>query len=442
MNQLLAKIGIRDESFELLTVRELVAHKVLERPLDGNHGEIHPKGEDFVVEGVPFIMATDVNSGQVDYVTCKFITAKQADSLRKGFARNGDVLLTHKATIGRTAMVKYDKHPYIMLTPQVTYYRVKNRCRLDNRYLRYYFESELFQKTLHLWADSGSTRAYLGITAQQKLPIIIPPIEKQRKIAGILASYDELIENHKLRISLLEKTGTEIYREWFIRLRFPGYQRVKVHKGVPEGWIRKPLPELADITYGFPFDGSRFNSDGRGRPIIRIRNIPESSTTDFTEEEAKDKYIVRSGDLLVGMDGEFHINHWYGDEAYLVQRVCRLKAKNPLFEGYLAQAIRAPVKHFESILMGATVGHLGAVHLKGTSLIVPTEDLHDRLEVFNEIYRQKLILEKATRALAKSRDLLLPRLISGKLSVKNLDVQLPPSMMDELEPTSSTTTNA
>lgn len=68
-----------------------------------------------------------------------------------------------------------------MLTPQVTYYRVKNRRRLDNRYLRHYFDSELFQKTLQLWADSGSTRAYLGITEQQKLPVIVPPIEKQRK---------------------------------------------------------------------------------------------------------------------------------------------------------------------------------------------------------------------------------------------------------------------
>lgn len=169
MNQLLKKIGIRDASFELLTVRQLVAEEILEKPLDGNHGEMHPKGDDFVDEGVPFIMATDVNNGQVNYTSCKFITARQADSLRKGFAKNGDVLLTHKATIGRTALVKYDEHPYIMLTPQVTYYRVKNQRRLDNRYLRYYFDSELFQKILQLWADSGATRAYLGITEQQKI---------------------------------------------------------------------------------------------------------------------------------------------------------------------------------------------------------------------------------------------------------------------------------
>ena len=102
MNALLKEIGIRDESFELLTVRQLIVQEILDKPLDGNHGEIHPKGEDFVAEGVPFIMASDLNNGQVDYTSCNFITAKQADSLRKGFAKNGDVLVTHKATIRRT----------------------------------------------------------------------------------------------------------------------------------------------------------------------------------------------------------------------------------------------------------------------------------------------------------------------------------------------------
>ena len=103
----LEKIGIRDQTFEFLTVAQLVKRGIIEKPLDGNHGEIHPKGEDFVASGIPFIMASDINDGVADYIGCKFITRKQADSLRKGFARNGDVLLTHKATIGRTAIVEY-----------------------------------------------------------------------------------------------------------------------------------------------------------------------------------------------------------------------------------------------------------------------------------------------------------------------------------------------
>ena len=193
MSEQLKKIGIQDDTFKLVTVKKLIEQSIIEKPLDGNHGEIHPKGNDFVDEGVPFIMASDINDSSVDYKGCKFITERQAQGLRKGFAKNGDVLLTHKATIGRTAIVEYEKHAYIMLTPQVTYYRIKDSSKLNNRYLKYYFDSELFQKTLHLWAGSGATRAYLGITEQAKLPVIVPPIAKQEKIGYIRNSQRMII---------------------------------------------------------------------------------------------------------------------------------------------------------------------------------------------------------------------------------------------------------
>jgi type I restriction enzyme S subunit len=179
-----------------------------------------------------------------------------------------------------------------------------------------------------------------------------------------------------------------------------------------------------------------------GRPIIRIRNIPESSTTDYTDEVVDDKYIVHHGDLLIGMDGEFHINHWHGDDAYLVQRVCRVKAKQPIFEGYLAHAIGAPVKHFESILMGATVGHLGAMHLKSIVLLIPPEPLRQRLDILNNLLRETLMLAKSSRILADTRDRLLTRLLSGALCVDHLDVRLPPTMAKDLNTEPTTTAHA
>jgi len=249
MNEL-RKIGIVDETFRLAIVDDLIAEQTLERPMDGNHGEQHPKVADYASEGIPFIMANDISGGRVNYSSCNFITKKQADGLRKGFAKPGDVLVTHKATIGRTALVGNEAMPYIMLTPQVTYYRVKNPKVLDNRYLRHYFDSELFQKTLAIWAGAGATRAYLGITDQRKLPIIVPSLAKQRKIATILTAYDDLIEVNKRRIALLEKMAEELYREWFVRMRFPGHQNTRFVKGVPEGWEPMPSNEMFDVLSG------------------------------------------------------------------------------------------------------------------------------------------------------------------------------------------------
>lgn len=172
------------------TVQELIDNGWLEEPLDGNHGSIHPKATDYVSSGVPFIMATDLKGGSVDLVNCAFISEQQASTLRKGFSHPGDVLLTHKATIGRTAIVP-DTCRTIILTPQVTYYRVKKQ--ICNRYLKYYFDTPGFQATLANWAGSGSTRAYLGITAQKKLPVVLPDFETQLRISGILGALDDKI---------------------------------------------------------------------------------------------------------------------------------------------------------------------------------------------------------------------------------------------------------
>lgn len=148
----------------------------------------------YVSSGVPFIMANNLVNGKVDYANCAFITETQASTLRKGFAKPGDVLLTHKATIGRTAIVD-DEYETIILTPQVTYYRVKKG--ISNRYLKYYFDSSVFQKLFSNWAGAGSTRAYLGITAQRKLPIVLPPYDVQLKIAKCCGALDDKIYHNQ-----------------------------------------------------------------------------------------------------------------------------------------------------------------------------------------------------------------------------------------------------
>ena len=124
----------------LRTIDDLVREKIIAEPMDGNHGETHPKGNDFTASGIPFVMASDIHNGEIDFGKCKYISKDQSDGLRKGFALPGDVLLSHKATIGQTAVVPKSEFPYLMLTPQVTYYRVLDRGVLDNKFLKYYFD--------------------------------------------------------------------------------------------------------------------------------------------------------------------------------------------------------------------------------------------------------------------------------------------------------------
>ena len=201
------EIGPVPESWEVLTIQEIVDREIIDKPIDGNHGEIHPKAADFVPDGIPFIMASDLKGGEINLKECNFLTKERADRLRKGFSLPGDVLISHKATIGETAIVPTVEH-YVMLTPQVTYYRVLKNDELSNKYLRCYFESLIFQKPLRTIAGDGSTRAYIGITKQRGLPVLVPKIDEQRKIAGVSQQLDGKIQRAKAK----KETFADLFR--------------------------------------------------------------------------------------------------------------------------------------------------------------------------------------------------------------------------------------
>ena len=203
-------------TWEQRKLGDLVKEGILEAPLDGNHGEKHPTSDEYVDSGIPFLMASDIHNGEVNIYSCKYITKERAERLDKGFARNGDVLLTHKATIGETAILSKLTTKYAMLTPQVTYYRIKNEERLNREYLYSFFNSLDFQTELKTKA-AQSTRPYIGITAQQNLRIILPKeIDEQRKIGLYFRNLDHLITLHQSKCENLKNLKKYMLRKMFV----------------------------------------------------------------------------------------------------------------------------------------------------------------------------------------------------------------------------------
>ncbi|MDP2638616.1 MAG: N-6 DNA methylase [Candidatus Azambacteria bacterium] len=209
-----SKIDINPE-WKKVKIGELVKNKIIDKPLDGNHGEIHPKASDYVQEGIPFIMANDLLDGIVDIKNCKKITEKQAKGLRKGFAENDDVLLTHKGTIGRTAILN-SEYNYVVLTPQVTYYRVLDKGKLLNRFLKVYFDSDIFQDRLQQLASIGATRAYIGITDQLNLEVVVPPLEIQEQIVQKIEAERALVESAKKLIDIYDQKTKEVIAKLWV----------------------------------------------------------------------------------------------------------------------------------------------------------------------------------------------------------------------------------
>jgi type I restriction enzyme, S subunit len=203
------------EAWTKSTIGMLIQNELIFPPKDGNHGNIHPKSSDYVKYGIPFIMANDIKNGEIDLLKCSHLTKEQADNLQKGFAKEGDVLLTHKGTVGSVTIVKENEFPYLMLTPQVTYYRVKDKEKLLNKFLAYSFISELFQGELKN-ASGGGTRAYIGITAQKNLNVAIAPtFDEQQKIADCLSAIDDLIIAQSQKIETLKSHKKGLMQQLF-----------------------------------------------------------------------------------------------------------------------------------------------------------------------------------------------------------------------------------
>jgi len=181
------------EEWHKKKVFELIDDGCILEIQDGNHGEVHPKLSDFASDGIPFVTANCLSNNRLDFHKCKYLPNLWLKKLRVGFAKSNDVLLTHKGTIGLCAIVPRSIDT-IILSPQVTYYRLTHSISRD--FLYYYFQSDLFQNQL-IKVGKQTTRYYIGITQQKLLSINLPPLQEQQKIASILSNVDDLLQELK-----------------------------------------------------------------------------------------------------------------------------------------------------------------------------------------------------------------------------------------------------
>ncbi len=386
------------------------------------------KSGDFTDVGIPVLKIKNIEDKSLLLDSLDFLPERFLEIPDKYKVRQGDVLISMTGShitmpasaVGRVARSRCDD--VFLLNQRVGKMQVdKCTCSLD--YLYYCMTSAEFKEQIGLRSRGAANQANVSGGDIEGIEIPFPSLPVQKKIAGILAVYDDLIENNLKRITLLEEMAQITYEEWFVRLLFPGHESTPIspETGLPEGWKKEPLNVLSEFIFGFPFKANQFNSVGNGTPIVRIRNIPASSTTDFTTEIVDKKYLIQRGDLLVGMDGDFYINNWTSDAAYLVQRVCNIKPKNKNDLGYITEAIREPIKFYESTICGATVSHLGKKHLDEIMIVVPDERVRKLSHCFNDFLKQKIMLARQVHLLREARDILLPRLMTGVIDVESYD---------------------
>lgn len=401
------ELGWIPEEWEEVTIDKLVKDEVIFQPLDGNHGEIHPKKSDFVEYGIPFIMANNVQNGKVDLNSCNFIKKEQADSLRKGFSIAGDVLFTHKGTVGNVAILERIFTEYIMLTPQVTYYRIKDRSKLSNSFLRHIFQSGAFQ-TIVKNISGGGTRAYIGITSQRQLPIILPPLPEQQAIATALSDMDAYIRSLE---QLIEKKKA---------IKQAAMQELLTPK---EDWEVRKLGEVATMFSGGTPNTGNVDYYGGEIPWINSGDLNQKLIGEvsgrITEKGLKNSsaQLIKENTLLIAL---------YGATAGVVA-ISRINAA-------INQAVLAiiPSKEFDYLFLYYLLDHLsdwiivtftqgGQPNLSGSiikSIEVALPQLRMQLEISATLHDIDLGIISLARKLDKAmkvKQSMMQDLLTGKV---------------------------
>ena len=355
----------------------------------------------------------------------RFLDKTLFDSFLRGYIRHLDVLMTLVGNgCGNVTLAPKEN---AVIVQNTVGFRC-NPCIASNIYLYYYFVSiNSGLKAL----DRGSSQPSINRTDVLKLNVFLPPLPIQKKIASILSAYDSLIENNQKRIKLLEQMAENLYKEWFVRFRFPGYENVEFEGGIPKGWEYKPLGDIASFERGLSYSSEEIDCDD-GLNLVNLKNIEafggyRRDGLKHYNGKYKTAQVVKKGDLVMGVTDMTQDRRTVGAVALIPEiegisvisaDLVKIVSKQPNLFLYCLCRYGYYSKFFSQFANGANVLHLKPNTLLNKKVLMPTdriikkfvEMVQPSIDCIDDLYQQNDIL-------STQRDLLLPRLMSGKLSI-------------------------
>jgi type I restriction enzyme, S subunit len=408
---------------------------------DGNHGEYRPRPHEFEENGeVAFIRSADLKDGLVDFQQASRINNVAYSRITKGKGLPGDILVSHKGTVGTFGVVGFAEKQKFVCSPQTTFWRVLNFDILDRDYLSVYMRSPHFLRQFMKYAGETDMAPYVSLSNQRKIQVLLPPLDVQQKIGACIRYYDDLIETNRRRIKVLEEMARRIYREWFVDFKFPGHKKVKmVDSGhpdfgmIPEGWCISEISEILELKSGYAFKSKSFVENGKW-PLVTIKNVHDerfepvcSSRLDDVPENIKPYCYLEAGDVLMSLTGNVgRVCQVYGGRFLLNQRVAKVIPKTTsgkLVLPYCALNSLDVQDRMQRLAKGVAQPNLSPVETVKIEFLKPSELYVEQFEkLVGPMLELSLSLREGNMRLAEMRDLQLPRLISGELDVAGLDV--------------------
>ena len=384
---------------------------------DGDH--LPPPKSD---SGVPFVTIANIDAtNHIDFGNTMFVPYEYYNNLndiRK--AKFNDILYSVVGSFGKPVLIKENK-PFAFQR-HIAILRPNNGI-VDSRFLYYVMLSRDF----YMQADTvaiGAAQRTISLTALRNMEVELPSMEIQHRIATILSRYDSLIENYQKQIKLLEEAAQRLYKEWFVDLRFPGHENTKIVDGVPEGWEKKRLNNLVNLQSGYAFKSSTFEESGQYK-IVTIKNVKDGlfdgdnvSFIKSIPEKMPAHCLLQTGDILLSLTGNVgRVCFIIGKNYLLNQRVAKLDSHYPAFTYCLFRNHDMFIE-VNNLANGAAQQNVSPIRIGEMKILLPNKEV---LYKFESITSKPIVgiisLQSQLRLLTEARDRLLPKLLSGEITV-------------------------
>lgn len=377
---------------------------------------------DYSETGTPVVMPKDLTDGIISEQSIARVSEDHVQRLNRHMIQKGDILYSRRGDVGRCALATEHEAGWLCGTGclRITI----DETIADSKFVFY----QLQQEKIVGWVEKhavGATMLNLNTTILSNIPLRLPPLEIQRRIADILSAYDDLIENNRKQIKLLEEAAQRLYKEWFVDLRFPGHEHTRIVDGVPEGWEKTTVFDVSSVLHR----GISPQYNDQGRSVVINQKCIRQSIVDFSEARYQEKPFpeelnIQDSDTVICSTGAGtlgRVGQIFGKypQTTCDSHVTLVRAKANFGKQYLFHSLKSR----QSYLMGMGKGSTNQLELSRSviqdlDILVPTIEIRNNFEKLTQLIHDQIkTISAEIERLQDNRDRLLPKLMSGEVEL-------------------------
>lgn len=377
--------------------------------------------QEYVESGIPFLRSKNVEPYRINLDDLCYVSSEFHQKIKKSALSPGDVVIVRTGKPGAAAIIP-ESFPVANCSDLVI---VRPSPKLDRNFLIYYLNSIAVR---HINSRLvGAVQQHFNIGAARELKIHCPPIEEQQEIASVLTSLDRKIENLRKQNETLEAIAQTLFKHWFVDFEFPnedckpykssGGEMVRSESGeIPAGWRVGKFRDITAVINGRAYKQTEFRKEGT--PIIRIQNLTGKGQTVYSDLKLdKNKYISK-GDLIYAWSATFGPYIWRGAKSIYHYHIWKLNCFNPALKYYLYIHLKKVSDRVQGQGTGSIFTHITKELMETQELFIPDDKLMERWhDVAKSIFDKIMLNHEQIETLTKTRDVLLPKMMSGKLRI-------------------------